>query len=79
MRRTQELRKTLGLRYEPTAFRSLDLARNHAAGCWKTAGKTRWIVQGDYDDEADQGVFWVVCPRDAERLMKAGYELEPHA
>lgn len=79
MRRTQELQDALGLRHEPQPFRSLELARRHADGCWKTAGKTRWIVQGDYDAEADEGVFWVVCPRDAERLIRAGYELAPIA
>lgn len=46
------------------SFRSLDLARSFASGCHKP----HRVMLGDHPQ------YWVVCPADAERLVKAGYE-----
>lgn len=66
---TAALKTALRLRYEPIAFRSLERARSFAS----RALKAMWVVLGDHDGET--GVAWVVCPADAARLERAGYEI----
>lgn len=66
---TKSLKAALNLRYEPIAFGDLDRARSFASRCTKPM----WVVLGDHD--GDNGVAWVVCPSDAARLERAGYEL----
>jgi len=66
---TAALKTALNLRYEPIAFRNLDRARSFAS----RAVKALWVVLGDHD--GDEGVAWVVCPADAARLERAGYEI----
>ena len=58
-------------RHSFAEFRSLDLARSYAARCTKS----HWVVQGDIDDDGENGRFWVVLPADGARLEAAGYEL----
>lgn len=53
------------LQHEPIRFAS----RSVAEAFVNRAVVTYMIVLGD-----DQN-FWVVCPSDAERLIKAGYEV----
>jgi hypothetical protein len=65
---TKDLQAKLGLRYEPIAFRSLERAKSYASRCTKSM----WVVLGDHD--GDEGVAWVVCPADFEKLVRAGYE-----
>ena len=65
---TRELKKALGLRYEPIAFGSLERARSYAARCQKPM----WVL-GDADEDAVTA--WVVCPADAAKLERAGYEI----
>lgn len=45
-------------------FGSLDLARSFAFRCLKP----HRLILGDHP------CFWVVCPADAERLVRTGYE-----
>ena len=66
---TKNLQTKLGLRYEPIAFRSLERARSYAARCVKPM----WVVLGDCD--GDEATAWGVCPADAAKLERAGYEL----
>jgi hypothetical protein len=47
-------------------YGSLDRARS-------ARGSKEWIVQGDHDGE--RGVFWLVRPVDAAKLVAAGYEI----
>ena len=56
---------TPNLRHEPYRFTSLDSARSFAEHC----AKPMRVVLGD------NGIAWVVCPSDAARLERAGYEL----
>ena len=64
---TKELQKTLRLRHEPRAFTNPALAKSYALGC----AKTHYVVMGDCP------TFLAVCPADAARLERAGYELMP--
>lgn len=66
---TKELQAKLGLRYEPIAFHSLERAQSYASRC----AKSMWVALGDHD--GDEGVAWVVCPADAAKLERAGYEI----
>ena len=66
MSATKSLKQTLNLRREPVAFRSLELAIRFAA-----RAKALWVMHGD------DCAAWVVCPADAARLEKAGYEYAP--
>lgn len=70
---TKEIQARLNLRYEPIAFRSIERAHSFASRC----GTAMWVVLGDIeiDGEVEQGVAWVVCPADAARLERAGYEI----
>jgi len=52
-------------------FTSLANARAYAARCIKL----HLVVQGDIDEDGENGRFWVVLPADAERLARAGYEI----
>jgi len=52
-------------------FTSLANARAYAARCIKM----HMVVQGDIDENGENGRFWVVLPADAERLARAGYEI----
>ena len=52
-------------------FTSLANARAYAARCIKL----HLVVQGDIDENGENGVWWVVLPADAERLEHAGYEI----
>ena len=51
------------------AFCNLDNAHSYADHCVKP----HWIVLGDHDGET--GEYWVVTPADAQRLVRAGYEM----
>lgn len=68
---TKDLQKALGLRYEPIAFSTLERARSYAARC----ERPRWVVLGDVDEEAGTATAWVVCPADATKLERVGYEI----
>ena len=65
------LKVVLSLRHESIAFGSLERARSFAARC----NRPMWIVMGDVDPDSDQATAWVVCPADAAKLERAGYEL----
>jgi hypothetical protein len=52
------------MKYEPIKFIDRNNAFSFAARCLKSM----WVMLGD-DDR-----FWVVCPADASRLEKQGYE-----
>ncbi len=52
------------LRYQPTIMCSRATAFEWAAGM----NKLHFVILGD------DCMFWVVCPADALRLIKAGYE-----
>ena len=65
MTATKKIQATLNLRHEPIAFTSIERAQSFASHCTKPM----WIVLGD-DTTA-----WVVCPSDAAKLERAGYEL----
>ena len=54
----------LNLRHEPRQFSSRDLAFSAANRSQKTA----WVMLGDNEK------FWVVCPADAAKLERMGYE-----
>lgn len=64
---TKDLQRNLGLKYEPAAFRDPRLARSLADRC-KTP---HMVVMGDCP------WYWVVCPADASKLVRAGYEILP--
>jgi hypothetical protein len=68
---TKELKEKLDLRYEPIAFHSPQLAVSYASRC----DDPMRVVLGDWDEERDEGVVWVVCPSDAAKLERAGYEI----
>ncbi len=61
---TRKYKKQLGLRYEPSRFSSRD-----AAFRWSNNTIKMSMVMLGCD-----GKFWVVCPADATRLYKMGYE-----
>ena len=65
MSATKTIQKTLGLRYEPIAFSTLERAQ----GWVGRATKPMWVVLGD------DVTAWAVCPSDAARLERAGYEI----
>ena len=65
---TKQVKKELGLRYEPTAFINPASAREFAATCIKKC----WVVMLGLENR-----FWVVCFADASRLQKAGFEFAP--
>jgi len=71
MATTKELQRTLNLRHEPIAFGSLERAKSYAARCTKPM----WVVLGDVDEDTGTAVAWVVCPADAAKLERAGYEI----
>ena len=48
-------------------FASIDNARSYAARCIKL----HMVVQGDIDEDGENGRFWVVLPADAQRLERA--------
>jgi len=48
------------------SFRSLGTARSV---CYERSVRPMRIILGDYPE------FWVVTPADAERLIRAGYEM----
>lgn len=62
---TKRLQTALRLRHEPAAFRSGVLAESYANRCVKP----HYVVQGDFP------IYLVVCPADATKLARAGYEL----
>ncbi len=57
-------KESLNLRYEPTAFTN----RETAFGWSKHTVKPSMVILGS------DCKFWVVCPADASRLIKLGYE-----
>jgi hypothetical protein len=61
---TKTVQTTLNLRHEPIAFVDGGLARNFAANCIKPQ---RVMLGCD-------GRFWIVCPADADRLERNGYQ-----
>jgi hypothetical protein len=65
MSATKTIKTALGLRYEPIAFSSVDRAQS-----WAThANKAMWVVLGNCP------VAYVVCPADAAKMERAGYEI----
>lgn len=52
------------LKYKPSKFSSRELAFNSLKHCLKP----HRVILGD------DMKFWVVCPADAEKLHRAGYE-----
>jgi len=52
------------LRYRPDIFNSLDLAQSWANRCVKP----HRVLSGL------DGKYWVVCPRDAEKLHSLGFK-----
>ena len=63
----QKVKATLGLKYEPTRFTNLARAHSYADGCIKMHS----VVHGC------DGYYWIVCGRDFNTLLKAGYEAAP--
>lgn len=60
----KSLKSIYNLRYEPTV-----MSTERAAKSWADhSTKLQLIVLGD------NGKFWVCCPADAGKLVKAGYE-----
>jgi hypothetical protein len=62
---TKALQTTLKLRHEPIRFSTPEAARHFADRCTRPM----WVVLGD------AARAWVVCPADAARLERAGYEI----
>ncbi len=60
-------KKALGLKHRPVVVR--DEASAFAVA---DAAKPHAVMLGE-------GAFWVVCPADAARLVRAGYEWAPRA
>lgn len=60
----QEVKNKNGLKYNPAIFSDRELAFSFAHG----SVKPHRVILGE------NGKYWVVCPADAERLQKAGYE-----
>ncbi len=58
------LKNKLNLKYNPSVYISRELAFNSL----QHSVKPHIVMLGDHPE------FWVVCPSDAERLYKAGYE-----
>lgn len=52
-------------------FCNPELANSYANRCVKP----HWIVLGDHDEDGENGQYWVVTPADAQRLVRAGYEM----
>lgn len=63
------LKAKLNLRYEPDVYRNLG---NAQSSC-NNRIKPHWIVLGDNDGE--NALYLVVCPADASKLEKSGYEI----
>jgi hypothetical protein len=61
----KNLQTTLNLRNKPAEFTNIVNAQSWAS----KSVKPGMIVLGE------EGKFWVVCFSDAQRLVKAGYEL----
>lgn len=61
----KNLQATLNLRNKPAEFSN----KANAESWVSKSAKPGMIVLGD------EGKFWVVCFSDAQRLVKAGYEL----
>jgi len=64
MTTAKNIKDTYNLRYKPSIISRLDLAVKNAERCIKP----HIVMLGD------NGKYWVVCPSDAERLRKNGYE-----
>lgn len=65
----KNISKIYNLRHVPTATRSRMAAFELAEQSTGKLERTRWVILGDND------WFWIVCPADADKLIKAGYEL----
>jgi hypothetical protein len=63
--RACNIAKSLGLRHKPMVFLSELAARRFASECVKP----HRVVMGEHP------AYWVVCPADASRLERAGYEI----
>lgn len=61
----KEYKSNYSLRYTPDIFKSLENAKSFSSH----AVKTQWVVMGFV------GQYLVVCPADAQRLIKNGFEL----
>lgn len=59
------LKQQLGLRYSLVEMSTLEGALRYAERCIKA----HCVILGD------NGKFWIACFADAQRLVKAGYEL----
>jgi len=70
MTRTANYRGT-ALRHRPEIFTSVEAAQLSL----RIGGyvKPMWLVLGHSDDDGAEALL--VCPADAQRLMRAGYEL----
>ena len=64
MTKTNETTLYNAIKQRAARFNDRGLAFAHAA----SANKTLWVMLGD------DGKFWVVCPADAARLERMGYE-----
>jgi len=62
---TKAIKIKLNLRHEPIAFNSPERAKGFAGRC----DCAMWVVLGDCP------TAWVVCPADAAKLERAGYEI----
>jgi len=60
-----DYKNALGLRYKPDQFTQIESAKRWADRC----NKLHSVILGC------NGMFWVVCFADAQRLVKAGYEI----
>ena len=50
-------------------FRNLERANSYTTHCVKP----HWVVLGNNDGDNEE--YWVVTPADAQRLVRAGYEM----
>ncbi len=65
MSKAQEIQKQHGLKYQPSIYRNEALARSALSHYVKP----HRIILGNCPE------FWIVCHADAERLLRAGYEM----